>query len=31
VHKTTLQRGSTLLSQESSLSGGNFSITWLHR
>jgi hypothetical protein len=31
VHKTTLQRGSTLLSKESSLSGGTFSITWLHR
>jgi Peptidase A4 family len=31
VHKTTLQRGSTKLSKESTLSGGNFSITWLHR
>jgi hypothetical protein len=30
VHKTTLQRGSTFLSKESPLSGGTFSITWLH-
>jgi Peptidase A4 family len=30
VHKTTLERGSTLLSRESALSGGDFSITWLH-
>jgi Peptidase A4 family len=30
AHKTTLERGSTPLSQESSLSGGDFSITWLH-
>jgi hypothetical protein len=31
VHKTTLKRGSTKLSQESQLSGGLFTITWLHR
>jgi hypothetical protein len=30
VHKTTLERGSTPLSEESPLSGGGFSITWLH-
>jgi Peptidase A4 family len=30
VHKTTLRRGSTKLSSESSLTGGKFSITWLH-
>jgi len=30
VHKTTLKRGSTKLSEESSLIGGKFSITWLH-
>ncbi len=30
-HQTSLQRGSTFLSQESPLSGGTFSITWLHR
>ena len=30
-HKTTLERGSTPLSKESALSGGGFSITWLHR
>ena len=30
VHKTTLERGSTELSKESRLKGGNFSITWLH-
>jgi hypothetical protein len=30
VHQTTLERGSTKLSRESSLSGGKFSITWLH-
>jgi hypothetical protein len=29
-HQTTLERGSTPLSGESALSGGNFSITWLH-
>jgi Peptidase A4 family len=31
VHKTTLERGSTLLSKESALAGGSFSISWLHR
>jgi hypothetical protein len=30
VHQTTLERGSTPLSQESALSGGGFSVTWLH-
>lgn len=30
VHKTTLSRGSTKLSKESSLNGGKFSVTWLH-
>jgi hypothetical protein len=30
AHQTTLERGSTPLSQESPLSGGGFSITWLH-
>jgi hypothetical protein len=30
VHQTTLERGSTALSRESALSGGDFSITWLH-
>jgi hypothetical protein len=31
VHKTTLERGSTKLSEESQLAGGRFTITWLHR
>jgi len=31
VHKTTLERSSTKLSRESPLSGGGFTITWLHR
>jgi hypothetical protein len=30
VHKTTLEHDTTLLSKESPLSGGTFSITWLH-
>lgn len=30
VHKTTLERRTTPLSKESPLSGGTFSITWLH-
>lgn len=30
AQKTTLERGSTKLSKESALTGGNFSITWLH-
>ncbi len=30
VHQTTLKRGSTKLSTESPLTGGKFSITWLH-
>jgi hypothetical protein len=29
-HQTTLERNSTLLSRESALSGGDFSVTWLH-
>jgi Peptidase A4 family len=31
VHKTTLERGTVRLSSESALSGGGFSVTWLHR
>jgi hypothetical protein len=31
VYQTTLQRGSTKLSQETALSGGGFAISWLHR
>ncbi|MGH3157687.1 MAG: G1 family glutamic endopeptidase [Streptosporangiaceae bacterium] len=30
AHKTTLERGSTPLSKESALSGGDYTITWLH-
>lgn len=30
VQRTTLERGSTPLSSESSLSGGNFSVSWQH-